>query len=86
MLFATAEFSRWVAADVHNQNKLTMGNGVLHFWPWGADLFDVMGVEVDWLSDGNQFQPYSRRAIELLPHDVLSTTLQLAHERQFRSL
>lgn len=52
-LFATTEFARWLAADVHGSlGKWTMANGILLNAPWGADLFDFMGQETDWLSTG----------------------------------
>ena len=76
-LFATTEFSRWLAADIHGRGKMTMGNGVLHFWPWGADLFDIMGVEVNWMAGGS-FQPYT--------DDQLSYYRTLSYQRPYNLL
>ncbi len=53
-VFATTEFARWLGDDVHrNLGKWTMANAILTLKPWGADLFDCMGEEVDWLRDGH---------------------------------
>ncbi len=43
--------------DVHEDlGKCTMANGMLLDVPWGADLFDFMGTETDWLRTG-EFVP-----------------------------
>ena len=53
-VFATTEFARWLTQDVHQGlGKWTMANGILADLPWGADLFDFMGQEVDWLRTGS---------------------------------
>jgi hypothetical protein len=58
-VFATTEFARWLTQDVHQSlGKWTMANGILIDLPWGADLFDFMGQEVDWLHNGS-FAPDS---------------------------
>jgi len=58
-VFATTEFARWLIGDVHDDlGKWTMANGVLLDLPWGADLFDFMGAETDWLPGGT-FVPNS---------------------------
>jgi hypothetical protein len=58
-VFATTEFARWLTQDVHQRfGKRTMANGVLLNLPWGADLFDFMGTETDWLRTGS-FVPES---------------------------
>ncbi len=59
-VFATTEFSRWLSDDVHNNlRKWTMANAMLTGWsgfmPWGVELFDFMGIEVDWQPDGTAF-------------------------------
>jgi hypothetical protein len=51
-LFATVELLHWLAPQLHAKGKLLMGNTMLEDLPWGADIFDFMGVEIDWLSDG----------------------------------
>lgn len=57
-VFATLEFGRWVAQDVRNELGMTMmANRILRDLPWGADLFDVMGTEVDWLNKEGVFMP-----------------------------
>jgi uncharacterized repeat protein (TIGR01451 family) len=55
-VFATVEFARWVAQDVHEDlGKWMMANWILRDLPWGADLFDVMGTETNWLiHDGTE--------------------------------
>ena len=80
-IFATSEFARWLAEDVHhNLGKETMANAVLEGTPWGADLFDYMGIEVDWL-DGGSFQPdsdatfnYRRTLAYQRPYGLLMNT------------
>jgi len=53
-VFAVTEFARWLAADVHdNLGRWTMANAIANDLPWGADLFDVMGHEINWLSTGS---------------------------------
>lgn len=52
-VFGTIEFSRRLEQDVHGTlARWTMANGMLNWVPWGADLFDVMGTETDWLPSG----------------------------------
>jgi hypothetical protein len=80
-VFATTEFARWLTDDVHDQiGKVTMANGMLLDLPWGADLFDFMGTETDWLRNG-QFAPESdarlwyRRALSYQrPYGMLMNT------------
>ena len=80
-VFATTEFARWLAADVHhNLGKWTMANGILRDCPWGADLFDFMGTETNWLRTGG-FVPESdaqmmyRRALSYRrPYGLLMNT------------
>jgi hypothetical protein len=57
--FATTEFVRWLAQDVHDDlGRWLIANGMLLDLPWGADLFDFMGRETDWLRSGS-FVPQS---------------------------
>jgi hypothetical protein len=63
-VFATTEFARWLTQDVHQRfGKRTMANGILLNMPWGADLFDFMGKETDWLSTGS-FVPESDATLD----------------------
>lgn len=72
--FATDEFVRWVAQDVHDSGKWMMANWILRDLWWGADLFDVMGTEINWLSNG-----------ELVPESdsTLSYRRTLAYQRPY---
>lgn len=78
--FAITKFARWVAEEVHGIGKWTMGNGVRDNLPWGSDLFDVGGVEVDWLKSG-RFVPdtdgvmnYRRTLSYQRPYGLLMNT------------
>jgi hypothetical protein len=83
--FATVEFSRWLAGDVHAKGKWTMANWILRDLSWGADLFDVMGTEIDWIDDSvppdERFKPesdatlsYRRTLAYQRPYDLLMNT------------
>ncbi len=95
-VFATTEFARWLTQDVHQRfGKRTMANGILLNMPWGADLFDFMGKETDWLSTGS-FVPesdatlnYHRTLADQRPYGLLMNTdfAHLSHalvERYFQ--
>jgi uncharacterized repeat protein (TIGR01451 family) len=74
-VFATTEFARWVAQDVHEDlRKWMMANWILRDLPWGADLFDVMGTETNWLYNDN-FVPES--------DEVLNYRRTLAYQRPY---
>ncbi len=52
-LFATVAFLQWLERDVHGRMaRLLMGNTVPEGLPWGADVFDYLGVESNWLREG----------------------------------
>jgi hypothetical protein len=52
-LFATVAFLQWLEPQVHaERNRLLMGNTMLEGLPWGADVFDCLGVEANWMKDG----------------------------------
>ncbi len=52
-VFATTEFSQWLTDEVHDRlGRLTMANGILWDAPWGANLFDFLGTEINWLREG----------------------------------
>jgi hypothetical protein len=55
-IWATYEFARWVADEIHGMGKLMMANGALLSYAFPAHLFDVMGNERNWLWSGT-FQP-----------------------------
>jgi hypothetical protein len=52
-IFATYEFARWVADEIHGMGKLMMANGALLRFAFPAHLFDVMGNERDWMYSGS---------------------------------
>jgi hypothetical protein len=80
-LFATYEFAQWLTDDVHdNLGRWTMANGILADRPWGADLFDFMGLETNWLWSGS-FTPdsdaemsYRRTLAYQRPYGLLMNT------------
>jgi len=55
-IFATYEFARWLADEIHGMGKLMMANGALLSFAFPARLFDVMGNERNWLWSG-EFRP-----------------------------
>jgi hypothetical protein len=55
-IWATYEFAKWVADEIHGMGKLMMANGALLRFAFPAHLFDVMGNERDWLYSG-EFRP-----------------------------
>ncbi len=61
-VFATTEFAQWLTDEVHDRlGRFTMANGMLWDVPWGANLFDFKGTEIDWLREGKLvFEPDSR--------------------------
>jgi hypothetical protein len=59
--FATVEFVRWLVQDMVTIPEIPgwmMANWILRDLWWGADLFDVMGTETNWLT-GEGFVPES---------------------------
>jgi uncharacterized repeat protein (TIGR01451 family) len=50
-VFATVEFARWLSQELVKvpEQQWMMANWILRDLPWGADLFDVMGTETNWL-------------------------------------
>jgi hypothetical protein len=55
-IWATYEFAKWVADEIHGMGKLMMANGALLSFAFPAHLFDVMGNERNWLWSG-EFRP-----------------------------
>ncbi|MCS7252699.1 MAG: hypothetical protein RMK18_02115 [Armatimonadota bacterium] len=56
LFFSVYEFSKWLAERMHGQGKLMFANAVLQRFPFAAHLFDVMGVEVNWMR-GTKYEP-----------------------------
>lgn len=56
LVFATYEYARWVAEDVHRRGKLMFANAVPHRFSFLCHLLDVMGVERNW-NPGGQYTP-----------------------------
>jgi len=54
-VWASYEFVRWMASDVHGLNKLMMANGALGKFAFPAHVFDVMAWEANWLDSSNQY-------------------------------
>ena len=53
---AVAEFTRWMADDVHRLGKLMFANGVPYRFTFLCPWLDVLGTETDWQRDGH-YQP-----------------------------
>jgi hypothetical protein len=52
-LFATVAFLQWLEPQLHRErNRLLMGNTMLEGLPWGANVFDCLGVEANWIKAG----------------------------------
>jgi len=51
-ILSTYEFARFMEEDVHRRGKLLMANGVPDHYGFMAHLFDVLGIETNWLADG----------------------------------
>jgi hypothetical protein len=74
-VFATTEFARWVAEQVHEKlDRWMMANWILRELPWGADLFDVMGTEIHWLKNS---------AFEAERDSILSYRRTLSYQRPY---
>jgi hypothetical protein len=57
-LFATVAFLHWLEPEVHGKlGKLLMGNTVPEGLPWGADVFDYLGIESNWVQPEAGFVP-----------------------------
>ncbi len=78
--FAITKYSRWLADEVHRNGRWAMGNGVRNNLPWGSDLFDIAGVEVDWMKsgsfspDGDALMNYRRTLSYQRPYGLLMNT------------
>lgn len=74
---STYEFSRAIASDIHGRGKWMMANTILLNIPWGAELFDVAGTEVNWYGTGSWQPPadewflYKRALMHRKPYGTL---------------
>ncbi|MBN2358582.1 MAG: hypothetical protein JXR83_03965 [Deltaproteobacteria bacterium] len=50
VVFSTIEFARWLRPQLP-AGKHLIANAMLIGAPWGAELFDFMGQEIDWVED-----------------------------------
>ncbi|MCW3094978.1 MAG: hypothetical protein JWL77_596 [Chthonomonadaceae bacterium] len=55
--YSTHTFARFLRDDLHNRGKLLMANSVPIRFSVFAPLFDVMGIEVNWLDPKGEWQP-----------------------------
>jgi hypothetical protein len=55
--YSTHTFARFLRDDLHNRGKLLMANSVPIRFSVFAPLFDVMGIEVNWLGSNGEWQP-----------------------------
>jgi len=55
--YSTHTFARYLRDDLHNRGKLLMANSVPIRFSVFAPLFDVMGIEVNWLGPNGEWQP-----------------------------
>ena len=71
---STYEFASWMADDVHGRGKLMMANCIPNRFGFMAHLFDVLGTETNWLSDG-KFNP--------MPDDAMDFRRTLCRAKPF---
>jgi hypothetical protein len=77
VIFSTLELTRWLRPQIP-LGKFLIANGMLIGVPWGAELFDYMGQEIDWIEDvGGQWQ--------VVPEDdwLLSYRRSMAGQRPY---
>ena len=55
-IFSSYEFAKWVAQDIHGLGKYMMANSILLRWAFPGHLFDIMGIEREWIVNG-KFTP-----------------------------
>jgi hypothetical protein len=56
LIFSTLEFTRWLRPQLP-PGKFLIANGMLIGVPWGAELFDFMGEEINWIDQvAGQYQ------------------------------
>ncbi len=57
--FSVYEFSKWLADDIHKMGKLMFANSVPHNFAFLCPFFDIMGTEMNWVSNDGSWQPAS---------------------------
>ena len=62
-ILSTYEFASFMEGDVHRRGKLMMANGVPDHYGFMAHLFDVLGIETNWLADG-KYNPMPDEALD----------------------
>jgi hypothetical protein len=63
--YSTHTFARYLRDDLHNRGKLLMANSVPIRFSVFAPLFDVMGIEVNWLGAKGEWQPEGDNVLSL---------------------
>ena len=61
---AVAEFTRWIAGDVHRRGKLMFANGVPYRFSFLCPWLDVLGTETDWWR-GDKYEPVAEATLDL---------------------
>lgn len=61
---AVAEFTRWIAGDVHRLGKLMFANGVPYRFSFLCPWLDILGTETDWLR-GGKYEPVGEATLDL---------------------
>ncbi len=73
-ILSTHEFASWMAEEVHKRGKLMMANGVPTRFGFMAHVFDVLGIETNWL-DGDKYNP--------LPDEVMDFRRTMCGQKPF---
>lgn len=73
-ILSTYEFADRMAEDVHKRGKLMMANTIPTRFGFMAHLFDVLGIETNWL-DGDKYNP--------LPDNVMDLRRTLCDQKPF---
>ncbi len=77
IVFSTIKFARWLRGQLP-AGKYLIANAMLIRTPWGADLMDFMGQEIDWVKDtGSGF--------DIVPEsdDLLSYRRSMSYRRPY---
>jgi hypothetical protein len=56
-IFNTVEFAKDLATRMWGNGKMTFANATPSSFPWGCAWFDVMGIEQNWMRDGQYAPP-----------------------------
>lgn len=83
IVFSTLEFARWMRPQIP-QGKYFIANAILVGVPWGAELFDFTGQEIDWVKqvsgayriepEGDWLLSYRRSMSAKRPYGFLMNT------------